>query len=71
MTITRPFLRAGVPAVDLIDWNYPSHELTDRLDKLSPRSLDPVGETVAELRRSYWRVADAPLPSVARTAPPE
>jgi glutaminyl-peptide cyclotransferase len=42
-----PFLRAGVPAVDLIDWSYPGHEVSDRLDKLSPRSLDAVGETVA------------------------
>lgn len=44
-----PFLRAGVPAVDLIDWSYPGHELSDRLDKLSRRSLDAVGETVVEL----------------------
>lgn len=44
-----PFLRAGVPAVDLIDWSYPGHELSDRLDKLSRASLDAVGETVVEL----------------------
>jgi glutaminyl-peptide cyclotransferase len=44
-----PFLRAGVPAVDLIDWSYPGHELSDRLDQLSRRSLDAVGETVVEL----------------------
>jgi glutaminyl-peptide cyclotransferase len=44
-----PFLRSGVPAVDLIDWSYPGHELSDRLDKLSRRSLDAVGETVVEL----------------------
>jgi glutaminyl-peptide cyclotransferase len=44
-----PFVRAGVPAVDLIDWSYEGHELSDRLDKLSRRSLDAVGETVAEL----------------------
>jgi hypothetical protein len=43
------FLRAGVPAVDFIDWRYPGHELSDRLDKLSPESLDAVGETVVEL----------------------
>ncbi len=41
-----PFLRSGVPAVDLIDWSYPGHDVSDRLDKLSPRSLDAVGETV-------------------------
>lgn len=46
-----PFLRAGVPAVDLIDWSYPGHDLSDGLDKLSPSSLDAVGETVVELVR--------------------
>jgi glutaminyl-peptide cyclotransferase len=44
-----PFLHAGVPAVDLIDWRYHGHSLSDGLDKLSPASLDAVGETVAEL----------------------
>jgi hypothetical protein len=49
-----PFLRAGVPAVDLIDWSYPGHDLRDGLDKISPRSLDAVGETVVELTLR-WR----------------
>jgi glutaminyl-peptide cyclotransferase len=44
-----PFLANGVPAVDLIDWSYPGHDLSDRLDKLSRKSLDAVGETVVEL----------------------
>ena len=44
-----PFLEAGVPAVDLIDWRYHGHSLSDGLDKLSPASLDAVGETVTEL----------------------
>jgi glutaminyl-peptide cyclotransferase len=44
-----PFLRAGVPAVDLIDWSYPGHSLADGLDKLSRRSLDAVGEAVVQL----------------------
>ena len=44
-----PFLRAGVPAVDLIDWSYPGHELSDGLDKLSRSSIDAVGESVVEL----------------------
>jgi len=43
-----PFLRAGVPAVDLIDWTYDGHSLSDRLDKLSRRNLDAVGETIVE-----------------------
>jgi peptidase M28-like protein len=44
-----PFLRAGVPAVDLIDWRYPGHSLADGLDRLSRDSLDAVGETVVQL----------------------
>jgi hypothetical protein len=44
-----PFLRTGVPAVDLIDWSYPGHSLADGLDKLSAQSLDAVGETVVQL----------------------
>jgi hypothetical protein len=49
-----PFLRAGIPAVDLIDWSYPyQHKLTDSYDKLSERSVDAVGETIVELIRSW------------------
>lgn len=44
-----PFLRAGIPAVDLIDWSYPGHEASDTLDKLSIESVDAVGETMVEL----------------------
>jgi glutaminyl-peptide cyclotransferase len=50
-----PFLRSGVPAVDLIDWSYPGHELSDGLDRLSTRSLDAVGETVVELASELLR----------------
>ena len=48
-----PFLRAGVPAVDLIDWSYQGHDVSDRLDKLSQKSVDAVGETMVELLRSW------------------
>jgi glutaminyl-peptide cyclotransferase len=52
-----PFLRAGTPAVDLIDFSYRYADgVRDTLDKLSLASLDAVGETVyafvSELRRS-------------------
>jgi Peptidase family M28 len=47
-----PFLRAGIPAVDLIDWSYPGHSIKDTLDKLSPRSVDAVGETLVQLVRT-------------------
>jgi glutaminyl-peptide cyclotransferase len=40
-----PFLRRGIPAIDLIDWDYPHfHRRSDTLDKVSARSLDLVGE---------------------------
>jgi hypothetical protein len=45
-----PFLRAGIPAVDLIDFSYRYADTTrDTLDKLSQTSLDAVGETVYAL----------------------
>lgn len=43
-----PFLRSGVPAVDLIDWTYPGHDLRDGLGRISRQSLDGVGETIVE-----------------------
>jgi len=42
-----PFLRAGVPAVDLIDLDYADwHQAGDTLDKVSARSLQIVGDVV-------------------------
>jgi hypothetical protein len=50
-----PFLRAGIPAVDLIDWSYPVKDTArDDYAQLSPRAIDAVGETVVELLRT-WR----------------
>jgi Zn-dependent M28 family amino/carboxypeptidase len=48
-----PFARAGVPVADLIDFDYGYnnafwHTPEDRLDKLSPRSLEIVGNVVLE-----------------------
>jgi hypothetical protein len=50
-----PFLNAGVDAVDLIDWSYPGHDVSDRMNKLSRRSLNAVGETVVELAAELRR----------------
>jgi glutaminyl-peptide cyclotransferase len=47
-----PFLRAGVPAVDFIDWSYDGHSLSDGMDKISVAATDAVGETVVELLRT-------------------
>nr|MBA3359682.1 Zn-dependent exopeptidase M28 [Thermoleophilaceae bacterium] len=45
-----PFIRAGVPSIDLIDFDFPCfHRTCDDLSRISPRSLDAVGETVHEL----------------------
>lgn len=47
-----PFLAAGIPAVDLIDLDYPDasmrywHTADDTLDKLSPASLQAVGDVL-------------------------
>jgi glutaminyl-peptide cyclotransferase len=51
-----PYLKAGVPAVDLIDFDYPAwHTDADTLDKVSARSLKIVGDVV------YWS-----LPAIDR-----
>ena len=42
-----PFLSAGIPAVDIIDLDYPAwHTAADTLDNVSPRSLQIVGDVV-------------------------
>jgi glutaminyl-peptide cyclotransferase len=47
-----PFLQAGVPAIDLIDFNFPCfHRTCDDLSAVSERSLDATGETVLQLIR--------------------
>jgi glutaminyl-peptide cyclotransferase len=50
-----PYLRAGVPAVDMIDWSYPGHDpQVDTMAAISTNALAAVGETLLELVRS-WR----------------
>jgi hypothetical protein len=47
-----PFARAGIPAIDLIDFDYPCwHRACDRPDQLSERSLAAAGQAVLELLR--------------------
>jgi hypothetical protein len=47
-----PFLRAGVPSIDLIDFDFRCwHRTCDDLRAVSERSLDVSGETVLELIR--------------------
>jgi glutaminyl-peptide cyclotransferase len=48
-----PFQQAGVPAIDLIDFDFPCwHRRCDDLSIVSARSLDAVGETMVEFLRS-------------------
>ncbi|HKP89258.1 MAG TPA: M28 family metallopeptidase [Thermoleophilaceae bacterium] len=45
-----PFIEEGVPAVDLIDFDFPCwHKTCDDLSQVSERSLDATGEAVLEL----------------------
>jgi glutaminyl-peptide cyclotransferase len=42
-----PFLEAGIPAVDIIDFDYPYwHTVEDTADKISAQSLQIIGETL-------------------------
>ena len=42
-----PFIEAGIPAVDLIDFDYPYwHTTSDTLDKVSAESLKAIGDTL-------------------------
>jgi Zn-dependent M28 family amino/carboxypeptidase len=57
-----PFLRAGVPAVDIIDLDYAAwHTAQDDLDHVSARSLQIVGDVVlAALPEIEKRLATPP-----------
>jgi hypothetical protein len=49
-----PFLEAGIPAVDLIDFDYPYwHTTGDTADKVSAQSLQAVGDTILGWLKSY------------------
>jgi hypothetical protein len=48
-----PFIRRGVPAIDLIDFTFPCfHRTCDNLSAVSEGSLDATGETVLRLLRT-------------------
>ncbi len=56
-----PFIRAGIPAVDIIDLDYPAwHTAQDDLERVSARSLQIVGDVVLDaLPRIQQRIASA------------
>ena len=48
-----PFVRAGVPSIDLIDFTFDCwHETCDDIGAVSKASLDKSGETVLEYLRT-------------------
>jgi len=50
-----PFARMGIPAVDIIDFDYPCwHTIEDTCDKVSPESLERVGRVVEEYLTGQW-----------------
>jgi Zn-dependent M28 family amino/carboxypeptidase len=51
-----PFIKAGIPAIDLIDFDYePWHTDEDTMDKLSAQSLEIVGTVVLDVIRRLER----------------
>jgi len=51
-----PFLMAGIPAIDIIDFNYPYwHTVEDTPDKVSSDSLKAVGDTLLQ-----WLITNTP-----------
>ena len=49
-----PLLRAGIPAIDLIDFDYPYwHTIEDTPDKCSAESLEAVGSVLMEFIYTY------------------
>jgi hypothetical protein len=51
-----PFVEKGIPAIDLIDFDFPCwHQTCDDLTAVSKASLDLSGETVLEYMLTLWR----------------
>src|SRR3954449_10004884 len=62
-----PFLKRHVPAIDLIDFNFPCwHKPCDDLGAVSKTSLDESGEAVLEFLRRRGGRAGSPPPSARR-----
>jgi len=52
-----PFLWAGIPAVDIIDFDYPAwHTADDTIDKVSAKSLQVVGDVLY-----HWLLTKLPM----------
>jgi Zn-dependent M28 family amino/carboxypeptidase len=56
-----PFIEAGIPAVDIIDFDYPYYHTTaDTADKVSPNSLQVVGDTITVWLKSGSTIFSRP-----------
>jgi Zn-dependent M28 family amino/carboxypeptidase len=58
-----PFLEAGIPSVDIIDFDFPYwHTTSDTIDKVSANSLKIVGETIYNwlIERAYTEKPPSP-----------
>jgi Zn-dependent M28 family amino/carboxypeptidase len=69
-----PFLQAGVPSVDLIDFNYgPDHAYwhtnEDTLDKISGESLKAVGDVIIRALPEIFKGLESPHPAPAKSVP--
>jgi glutaminyl-peptide cyclotransferase len=68
-----PFKEAGVPVVDLIDFNYgPDHAYwhtnEDTLDKVSGESMKAVGDVLIRALPEIFKRLDSPQPARAKPA---
>jgi Zn-dependent M28 family amino/carboxypeptidase len=58
-----PFLQAGIPAVDVIDFDYPYwHTTQDMVDKTSAASLKAVGDTILKFIMTFQVPVSTPVP---------
>ncbi|HYK88606.1 MAG TPA: M28 family peptidase [Acidobacteriota bacterium] len=56
-----PFLDVGIPCVDLIDFTYPPwHTDADTLDKISPESMEKVGNLVLAVLPALQKIGSTP-----------
>jgi Zn-dependent M28 family amino/carboxypeptidase len=56
-----PFLWAGIPAVDIIDFDYPAyHTVGDTIDKVSAQSLQAVGDVLYHWLLTKWQIESDP-----------
>jgi Zn-dependent M28 family amino/carboxypeptidase len=56
-----PFVRVGIPAVDIIDFDYPAwHTVDDTIDKVSARSLKVVGDVLYHWLLTKRTISSAP-----------